>query len=153
MNRRVAVRGIILQGDKLLCVRLKQYAGKTDADTAYWCLPGGGVDPGEPLIAALRRELVEELGVEPTVGALLYVQQFPHNGVEQMELFFHVTNSDDFLQIDLAKASHGAIEIERAEFIDPATTKDRVLPTFLTTEPLAQHVASASPPKFFDYLR
>jgi 8-oxo-dGTP diphosphatase len=48
------------QGRILLCRQEKP--GKE-----YWLLPGGGVDAGETLIEALRRELREELGVEADV--------------------------------------------------------------------------------------
>ena len=36
-----------------------------------WELPGGKVEPGEEALAALHRELAEELGVEVEVGAEL----------------------------------------------------------------------------------
>ena len=57
------VVGILMQpnGDVLLGHRPdgKPYAG-------YWDIPGGKVERGEPILDALKREFVEELGVRIT---------------------------------------------------------------------------------------
>jgi ADP-ribose pyrophosphatase YjhB (NUDIX family) len=61
MEPRIRVSVILRwQGRVLLCRQEKP-------DKEYWLLPGGGVDAGETLIEALRRELREELGVEADV--------------------------------------------------------------------------------------
>lgn len=150
MNRRVAVRAIIVREGKLLAVQLKPYQGSTILDEPYWATVGGGVDPGEALIPALEREVIEETGVKPIVGKLLYIQQFAHNGKEQMEFFFHVTNTDDFIDIDLSKSTHGAIEIEKIEFIDPKSY--HILPAFLKEVDIEMDIAKSGSTQIFSYL-
>jgi 8-oxo-dGTP diphosphatase len=72
--------GILMQanGDVLLAQRPsgKPYAG-------YWEFPGGKVEAGESILAALRREFVEELGVEPVAAE-------PWCGVEYVYPHAHV---------------------------------------------------------------
>jgi len=146
MDRRIAVRGIIIDDGKLLCLRLKPYRHK-DAST-YWCTPGGGVDVGEALVPALEREIHEELGIHPVVGNLLYVQQFIHKDIEQMEFFFLITNGEDYLHVDLAATTHGKDEIEEVSFLNPAG--EHVLPEFLQSEKFDNLENQAT--KFFNYL-
>ena len=140
-----------LHEGKLLCARLKPYKGslRDEAGTDYWCLPGGGLEDGESLLAGVEREMVEETGIKPIVGGLLYIQQFTHDGIEYLEFFFHITNSQDYLNIDLTKTTHGMEEIAEIGFIDPAALY--VLPKFLGTEAIFDHAASNIPPKIFSY--
>jgi ADP-ribose pyrophosphatase YjhB (NUDIX family) len=42
-------------------------------DRSYWLVPGGGVDPGETMVAAGARELLEETGYIVEIGRLLLV--------------------------------------------------------------------------------
>ena len=146
MNRRVAVRAVIVKDGKLLAVKLNPYRSVITGE--FWCTIGGGIDEGEALIPALKREVMEETGIEPIVGNLLYIQQYLHGDMEHMEFFFHVTNADDFLTIDLSKTTHGTEEIAELDFVD--VSKETVLPKFLTEETF-EDVAN-QPTKFFNYL-
>ena len=58
-----AVTAIIRDGDRLLLAR--QHGSDS------WGLIGGGIEPGETPHDAVAREVLEELGVEPTVGDLV----------------------------------------------------------------------------------
>ncbi|MFN8075978.1 MAG: (deoxy)nucleoside triphosphate pyrophosphohydrolase [Kineosporiaceae bacterium] len=59
--------------DDLQAPRLLLAARRTEPEflAGGWELPGGKVDPGESDEQALRRELLEELGVEVRLGAAL----------------------------------------------------------------------------------
>jgi 8-oxo-dGTP pyrophosphatase MutT (NUDIX family) len=57
---RKAVRALVYDAEGR--VLLVQYQRPVDAET-WWGTPGGGIDPGESHEAALRRELLEEVGL------------------------------------------------------------------------------------------
>ncbi|WP_412061399.1 NUDIX domain-containing protein [Rubrivirga sp. IMCC45206] len=45
-------------------------------DRPFWTPPGGGVEVGESLAEAVRREVKEETGLDVTVGPIRYVLDF-----------------------------------------------------------------------------
>ena len=55
---RIRVSAVLRWRDRILLCRHEK------GDKEYWLLPGGGVNSGESLLEALRRELAEEVGVE-----------------------------------------------------------------------------------------
>jgi ADP-ribose pyrophosphatase YjhB (NUDIX family) len=142
--RRIAVRAIIADNDKMLLVRLKTKKGAL----GFYCTIGGGLDEGEGLIDGLKREVLEETGVEAEIGRLLCIQQFADKK-DNIEFFFHVTNTEDFKNLDLSKTSHGQEEIAEIGFYNP--NEVTVLPEFLKEISLDDLINSEEV-RFFNYL-
>lgn len=121
----LVVRGLARDdGDKVLSVK---HIGKD-----YWCLPGGKVEEGEELTAAMKREMVEELGVEPEIGRLLHVYQLFLDGgkAQRVEFIFEIKNALDYAKIDHFQTSHGPAELEEVEWLDLSKTNN-FLPPFI----------------------
>jgi len=79
------VAAVIEQGARVLvCQR-----PSGDRFAHLWEFPGGKVEAGESLEAALRRELLEELGVESSIGPEFLRAQHQYPGMtEPLELVF-----------------------------------------------------------------
>jgi 8-oxo-dGTP diphosphatase len=120
------VRGLAVGNDgKVLSVK---HIGKN-----YWCLPGGKVEDGEELTSAMKREMVEELGVEPEIGRLLHVYQFfmGNTRTQRLEFIFEIKNINDYARTDFTKTSHGLAELEEVAWLDLTETPQPFLPDFI----------------------
>ena len=69
MTPQVRVAAVVARGRQILVVEHKK------REQRYWVLPGGRLEAGETLVAALKRELKEELSLPAEVGPLLAVYE------------------------------------------------------------------------------
>ena len=135
MKRRIKVRGVIVNDiGELFC---QQPMVNGQGGRNFWCTPGGELNLGEHILDGLNREMIEETGVAPKIGRLLFIQQFSESDKqsgdknrELLEFFFHIINWHDYQTINLENTSHGMAEITRCGFINPKTSV--ILPNYLT---------------------
>jgi 8-oxo-dGTP pyrophosphatase MutT (NUDIX family) len=69
---RPAARALVLDPDgHVLLVRFVN----PDTGEEFWTTPGGGVDTGETLEEAVRRELREEIGLDAELGPVIWTRR------------------------------------------------------------------------------
>ncbi|MCX8124351.1 MAG: NUDIX hydrolase [Spirochaetes bacterium] len=64
---RIRVAGLVVEDNKILLIAHKK------GSQVYWLLPGGGVEYQESLDEALKREFLEELGLNVEVGDIAMI--------------------------------------------------------------------------------
>lgn len=69
---RIRVGAVLIENNRMLLI-----AHKKDGEV-YWMLPGGGVNVGESLEDALKRELLEELNISVKVNAVSFLSDSIH---------------------------------------------------------------------------
>lgn len=97
----VVVGGIVVHDGALLMVK----RGKEPAK-GLWSVPGGSVEHGEYLAAAVRREVAEETGIDVEVGGLIGI--------------FEVLGDPHYVILDFAARTQGKPEPRAADDADEA---------------------------------
>ncbi|KAA0080563.1 NUDIX domain-containing protein [Mycolicibacterium sp. P9-64] len=88
--------------------------------TTAFMQPGGKIMPGERAVEALRREIVEELGVAVAASA---IHELGRHVAEAANEPGHLVEADLFSVI-LDGEPHAAAEIDQIVWVDPAATGD-----------------------------
>ncbi|MGH8945186.1 MAG: NUDIX hydrolase [Acidimicrobiia bacterium] len=100
---------VILDQGRLLVVRRGREPGR-----GLWAVPGGKVNPGEPLRVAAARETLEETGLVVEVGDVAWVG-------EHISREHHIVLIDFFAEVSSgeAKAGDDATEVAWVSIEDP----------------------------------
>jgi ADP-ribose pyrophosphatase YjhB (NUDIX family) len=95
-----------------------------EAGRTWWDLPGGGMDHGEDIKAAIARELHEEVRLEGEFSfRVIYVDDpayLSNANVLQVRLIFEVVP-------EVLPSSHG-IDADEIAYLDPTSLKDSANP-------------------------
>lgn len=82
----IGVGGVVLCNNKVLLIQKAIGNDKND-----WAIPGGFVEKEETIDAAIRREILEETGVEATLNGLIAVRSRVINNENSAYFIFLLT--------------------------------------------------------------
>ena len=90
---RVRVCGLCWDGDRILLANHSLLSGSN-----FWIPPGGGLEYGETVERALKREFSEETGLEVGEHSFAFGCEFVKKPLHAVELFFNVVKSGGTLK-------------------------------------------------------
>ena len=109
----MGVGALIIDGDKILLVERGHEPLK-----GWWSLPGGGVETGERIEFALRREIREETGLEVEILCLLEIFERIMRDAEGKTEYHYVLA--DYICRPIGGRMHAADDASKAEWVPEA---------------------------------
>jgi 8-oxo-dGTP diphosphatase len=112
----VGVGAVIVDDGKVVLIK-RRY----EPLQGQWSLPGGGVEIGETLEAAVAREMLEETGLEVVVGPVVEVfDRIMRDDDERVRYHYVLV---DYLCWPIAGELRAGSDVDAAVFVDPADLK------------------------------
>lgn len=134
ITQRIAMKAVIVndEGKVLILREAKTYSEGTN--TGRYGVPGGRLNPGEPFLDGLNREVMEETGLEVTVEQPLFVgERFPviHEVPNQIVMVYFVCRAKS-TQVELSDEhdDYQWVSPAEAEAYDIMPPDDEVIRTY-----------------------
>lgn len=86
---RVRICGVLIEENKLLLINHKGIGKQGN----LWAPPGGGLEFHESSTTCLKREFLEETGLEIEAKRFLFVNEYQNEKMHALELFFEVVRT------------------------------------------------------------
>ncbi|AZQ62252.1 NUDIX domain-containing protein [Flammeovirga pectinis] len=118
---RVRVCGLLIENDSVLIAKHLSI-GKRGV---FYAPPGGGLEYGESVEDALKREFLEETGLEITIKEFMFTHEFFDLPLHGIELFFLVERKSGKLITGVdPEMENGKQTIDNMSFIDFNTLQE-----------------------------
>lgn len=132
--QRIATKAVIVNADGEVLILREAQTYTDGTNIGRYHMPGGRIDPGEPFEDGLRREVIEETGLEIEIGKPLYVGEwYPViHGVKHhiVAIFFTCTPKSEKITLSEEHDDYKWINPEDAGQYDLMTPEDKVVEAY-----------------------
>ncbi|HSX31267.1 MAG TPA: NUDIX hydrolase [Candidatus Saccharimonadales bacterium] len=138
IKQRIACKAVIGKDDKVLVLR-EASTYEEGVNGGRWHIPGGRIEPGEPFLEGLQREVTEETGLKIVCEEPLYVGEwFPvikdqKNQIVAVYFACSLASTDDDVQLSEEHDEYRWVAAKEATDLDIMSPEHDVIARYFAT--------------------